>query len=363
MLNAVVDAGWSAHYISGAQFPVSDKAVFYKTPELLNNPLLIATYYLFVLPIRICFLHRKEKFDRFVAFGFPYGFVLKLPAMLFRVPLIIMVRGNWIKELEAAGRPKLVIEIAKLLQSAAARSSASIITNGESLKTDISQQLPAYCGAKIKVLPNDIPKISQEDLQSFKANRKNILAEAGIADTNAFILGYSGTLKPIKEVDLLIKALNKINNDHLYLLIVGSGPLETELKQLTQQLNLSSRINFLGWQEDPLPYIACFDLMVLPTKSEGCPNAILEALACAVPCIASAVTGVADILTDPVTMFDPSNTDSLVSMLQRITSSRDKLEQIKNACSARTEVFQFSWNKCLLDLVKEPDAIAQTSYN
>jgi glycosyltransferase involved in cell wall biosynthesis len=71
------------------------------------------------------------------------------------------------------------------------------------------------------------------------------------------------------------------------LAIVGKGPLEAELRALCDDLRLTDRVRFLGFQPNPMPWVARARAFVLPSLREGFPNALLEALALGVPVIAA----------------------------------------------------------------------------
>lgn len=84
---------------------------------------------------------------------------------------------------------------------------------------------------------------------------------------------------------------------------VGDGPLRTQLQTLADQsLNLH-RIHFVGHQADPAAWIASADGLILPSRFEGMPNVVLEAMAIGKPVIATASGGTPELQSDPPTMF------------------------------------------------------------
>lgn len=84
---------------------------------------------------------------------------------------------------------------------------------------------------------------------------------------------------------------------------VGDGPLRTQLQTLADQsLNLH-RIHFVGHQADPAAWIASADGLILPSRFEGMPNVVLEAMAIGTPVIATASGGTLELQSDPPTMF------------------------------------------------------------
>jgi len=90
-----------------------------------------------------------------------------------------------------------------------------------------------------------------------------------------------GRLEPVKNQQLLIKALLAVPNAQLYLL--GKGILGKELKKLVEDENLSDRVHFLGFDPNPYKYLKSADLFVFGSNHEGFPNVLLEAMACGLP--------------------------------------------------------------------------------
>jgi len=92
-----------------------------------------------------------------------------------------------------------------------------------------------------------------------------------------------GRLVEAKGFDILIKSFKLLTDKHkekMRLFIIGEGHLKDSLEELTNDLDLKNSISFLGFVENPYPYIKNADLFVLSSRWEGFPNTVLEALAC-----------------------------------------------------------------------------------
>jgi glycosyltransferase involved in cell wall biosynthesis len=129
---------------------------------------------------------------------------------------------------------------------------------------------------------------------------------------------FVGNLVPVKAVDVLLAACGRLVAHGLLvrLTVVGGGPLRAALGRQAAALGLAGRVRFTGpvaQTELPGLYRAA-DLFVLPSRSEGVPNVLLEASACGVPWVASAVGGIPEIAPlgrsrlvppgDPATLAD-----------------------------------------------------------
>lgn len=110
-----------------------------------------------------------------------------------------------------------------------------------------------------------------------------------------FILNV-GRLHPQKGQKDLIYAFNEIKDKtDVDLIILGDGELKAELKALSQKLQITQRIHFLGFQ-DPTPYIKQCELFVFPSYYEGFSNVILEVISLQKPIIAYHYKGAEEIL-------------------------------------------------------------------
>jgi len=96
-----------------------------------------------------------------------------------------------------------------------------------------------------------------------------------------------------KGVDVLLRAWAEVfrGEKSLKLLIVGYGSLESHLKTLSTSLGIAESVDFVGMAQNVSKYLEGSDLFVLPSRSEGMSNALLEAMSYGIPCIATQVGG------------------------------------------------------------------------
>jgi len=95
----------------------------------------------------------------------------------------------------------------------------------------------------------------------------------------------------------LIRAFSPLR-DRARLVIVGDGPDRSALERLTRTLGLQRSVIFTGMRANVAPFYALADVFALPSLSEGSPNALLEAMACGLPIVATRVGGVPEIASD-----------------------------------------------------------------
>lgn len=136
------------------------------------------------------------------------------------------------------------------------------------------------------------------------------------------IITFVGRLDRYKGVDFLLEAFKRVitQNSNSRLLIVGTGPDETLLKDKTVRLHLEENIQFLGKREDVFSLLLDSDIFVLPTLSEGMSNVLLEAMACGLPVVTTSVGGNCDLISNGHNglLVPPGDSDALGEALIEI---------------------------------------------
>jgi glycosyltransferase involved in cell wall biosynthesis len=135
-----------------------------------------------------------------------------------------------------------------------------------------------------------------------------------------FILGYIGQLIHRKGLDVLFNALSMLDKNLPWkLALVGDGPLRPFLETLAKDLEISENIMFFGFQGHRLEFLNGFDVFVLPSRLEGIPRCLMEALAAQKPVICSDIPGSAELIKDKKTGYIFKSEDSK-HLLQKIVS-------------------------------------------
>lgn len=107
-----------------------------------------------------------------------------------------------------------------------------------------------------------------------------------------------GRLHTVKAHDVTLKALARMPDAFLW--IAGEGPLRGELEALARDLNVASRVRFLGWVENPSPLYRAADLCLFPSRFEPLGNVVIQAWAHGLPVVAAASAGPAALIRDGV---------------------------------------------------------------
>lgn len=167
-----------------------------------------------------------------------------------------------------------------------------------------------------------------------------------------------GRLERVKGVDVLIDAFARLAEQHpdARLTIVGDGGERAALERQAATLGLSDRIAFLGTM-DAAGVRQCYrqaNLFVLPSRSEGLPLALLEAMACALPAVAARVGGVGEVMT-PATglMVPPEDPPALAAALSDMLDDPARLRAAGRAARQRAGFFSsISAERAYIDLLQ-----------
>ncbi len=141
-------------------------------------------------------------------------------------------------------------------------------------------------------------------LRSEPGYREAIRKRTG-AKLNDIVVGFVGRLTEIKNVSLLLRVAaeqmgNAEESQTTRFLIAGDGQLRRSLEQQADELGISDIVTFVGNVENPAEVYAGVDIVALPSRNEGTPLSLIEAMAMGLPVIATAVGGVPDLLGDVV---------------------------------------------------------------
>ena len=139
---------------------------------------------------------------------------------------------------------------------------------------------------------------------------------------DGLIIGTVCVLRPEKGLDVLLKgfAIAAEQRPRLKLLIVGSGALRDHLERLGHQMGVAERIIFQPNTRDVALWLNRMDIFVLPSLSEAFSNALMEAMACGTPVIASRVGGNPELVRDDETglLFEAGDSEGLAKQLVRL---------------------------------------------
>jgi glycosyltransferase involved in cell wall biosynthesis len=158
--------------------------------------------------------------------------------------------------------------------------------------------------------------------------------------------------KGVGSVIQLTKELDRKRMD-VKLILVGSGD-EKDIRNVVAELSIEDRVILVGRVDDVVPYYQCSDLFLLFTSPlEGLPLALLEAMACGLPCVASSVSGITEVIEDDVNGFSVEEADEkgLERRVIEIIEGRSDMDGIRKRARV-TLVRKFGLDRMTEDYIR-----------
>jgi glycosyltransferase involved in cell wall biosynthesis len=146
---------------------------------------------------------------------------------------------------------------------------------------------------------------------------------------------WLGLMGAIKRVDALVRAVADV--PELGLILVGAGPEADAIAALVAELGVSDRVEFRGHVDDPAPVFADGDLFALPSAAEACPLALLQAMSCGLPVVATRVGGIPDVVRPDVegVLVDSGDLTGFTAAVRRLAADPDGRRAMGRAARER----------------------------
>jgi glycosyltransferase involved in cell wall biosynthesis len=328
-------------------------------PFKMEDGLVAKLMVLLLFPLYSLFVGWREKIELFVAFGPVYAFMQAIPKLILGLPMITFVRLEPSFGLKIQDSTRSLLCLNGMIEFIGLFFSDRVVAVNTDIRDRIVKAIGKWRKIKTEVLFNNIlpmPSPKPEDIYQTR-NQLGISKEAKVLVT-------VGILNRRKNVEVLLKCLQEVQIQHLFLLIVGDASLnsdfryKTHLEELTKTLGLDKRVIFTGWvkKKELLKILSAADLFVMPSIREGMPNALLEALGIDLPCIGSNISGMKDILQCEELMFDPLDGRAIAEKIQRALSDNQFYNKIRGLCQERKKVFVFDWKEKVFQMVTKGSA-------
>lgn len=175
--------------------------------------------------------------------------------------------------------------------------------------------------------------IDTEKIKNIKRDRE-ILNKFGIK--NEVVLVSVGELSDRKNHKVILEALEKIEDDYIYI-ICGQGEKKEELVNLSKKLKIQNKVKFLGYRQDIKEILKASDIFCFPSKQEGLPVALMEAMASGLPVVCSNIRGNSDLIEEKKGGYLLECDNSYEFLI--------KLHELINNDSLRKEMGEFNLEK------------------
>lgn len=230
------------------------------------------------------------------------------------IPVIVKISGAW--EFDGGVLdPKLKYHPLMALLNACIRRVAYL--QAISQKTRLKLMAAGYPNERIQMIPNAV------DVAQFDR-----ITPAGAQPGRKPRVIYVGRLQPVKGVAVLIEAWPQVVAAvDAQLVMVGDGPLRTQLETRAAQLGVAASIEFAGRSNAVPALLRSADVYVQPSFQEGLPNSVLEAMSAQLPIVATRVSGNEDLVSDSNGTLVPAGdaaqlAQALIGLLQKPEAAR-----------------------------------------
>ncbi|MEM2741829.1 MAG: glycosyltransferase family 4 protein [Nitrososphaeria archaeon] len=178
---------------------------------------------------------------------------------------------------------------------------------------------------------------------------------------NEIILGFIGRLTLQKNPEIILKALAELNDVPVKMYVVGDGPLLNQLKDKVCKLGIQNKVHFFGSipERRKLELLQEIDIFLMPSLEEGCPIALLEAMAAGKAIIASNIYSIRNIVNHlkEAVLVNPYNIEELKQAILTLYNNLDL--RIKLSKEARRKAKQYDVNKVYDQILKVYESVMQ----
>ena len=260
-------------------------------------------------------------------FGVPSGAIAWLLKKVFGIPYIISLRGGDVpgfRPYDFQRYHKILAPFLRLIW----RDASAVVANSNGLR-----QLANIFDARfeIPIIPNGV------DLQEYATEVR--------AWSPPRLLSV-GRLVHQKGLDIALRALAQLKDLEWEWCIAGDGPQINVLRSLANELGIQDRISFPGWRSHA-ELVDCYkrsNLFLFPSRHEGMPNVVLEAMASGLAVIASRIAGNEELVLDGETgiLFPSEDVESLCVALHKLLTDTSLRQIMGNASRRRVETL-YNW--------------------
>jgi len=240
------------------------------------------------------------------------GILGRLGAMLTSDSIIMFTAHGWVfTEDQAYWKRWFLAQLERLLAKVATK-----IICVSAYDRDLALHFKVSCPAKLIVICNGIDPYPFSQAQGSELRQQ-------WATGRAPVLAFVGRLAPQKDPLTLLEATRQLSE--VKLLLVGDGPLRAEVERFIRENGLVNRVLLTGVRADIPDILAASDVFVSPSRWEGLPLAVIEAMMAGLPVVATRVGGVPELVEDGVTGFlvSPRDPEALTAAIQKLLDNED----------------------------------------
>lgn len=336
-IHALLKEGHEVHYVAISKFPIDHEKCYYHRfpwPEKYSNNMMFWAVFYCLVPAHLLYICIKHNITDSFAFSASYGLFLQPCRILRKIPLTIFIRGDAIEKHRVSNKPYWLLILDSFLEGLAIHRS-KIVGVSDTCTMNLLERHSWAKPNSVEVLRNNIDK---PRLRSLKIKCSTLR------------ISVVGSIEKSKNPLFLVDVFKGINPDSYRLKFYGSGSLKLKLMEKILDYGLHESISLKGWVSAESIWQET-DLLLMPSLHEGAPNAVLEAIGCDVPVIASNIGAHREILPKEsvLAINDASVWEEKINLYVIEYESTSKA-----TCDAQyhyAKKLRFDWDKQFVDQV------------
>jgi glycosyltransferase involved in cell wall biosynthesis len=329
--------GHTVHYLALTPFPIEHTNCHFHRlwwPNQTGDSLIFWIYFYLAAPCLLLILALRVRATHAFAFNPTYGYALQPTRCFARIPLSVFLRADILENHRLAGRARWLVWLEHNMEALAIQG-VYLVGASRALTSAVIGRHKWVRPIGVTTLPNDV----------VLKRRQNV----GIHQQSLHAVCV-GVLEARKNQRLLLDVMRSLRDLPLILSYYGGGPDESALRREVETLGLGSSVQVCGWipSEQIWPHA---DLLLFPSRHEGSPNAVLEALGHGVPVLASDIPEHREVL--PIEDLLPADTPfAWAERLRTILNERGVLlRMLVNRQLEFAEKLAFDWDAAVTKII------------
>ena len=279
----------------------------------------------------------RERIDSLFCFGTVYAAMLSSRRLSRATRLVTFVRGDVVQEARSAGASMGGLALVAAADRIGRFASHRVVATSRHLLRN----------APGVVMANEAPP---------PATRTAVAQARAAFDlpSDVPLVGYCGAVVPVKGLETLIDAVAAVRGAHLSILGFGepASAYEGEVSARAEA-RLGERWHPRRWSSDPSTFLDALDAFVLPSRSEGSSNVLLEALGRGVPCLGARTPGIVESLAEDELLVPEGDACALAEALRALVDEPERRCRFAGIGIARASQLRFDWDAAAFDALDE----------